>query len=73
LYFGTGDGKVGSREVAERVGHAEQFGHGGGAHLLHHGGAVRLDGALGRAQEAGDLLVESAGDDEAEDLPCAGR
>ena len=73
MYFGTIGGGVGSDEVAEFIGQVDEFGHGGGAHLLHHGGAVRLDGALGRAQEGSDLPVESAGDDEVKDLPLAGR
>ena len=47
----------------EPSGETHELGDRAGPHLLHHLCAVRLDGALGRADVAGDLLVEPAGHD----------
>ena len=57
---------------AQPVRHADELGEGAGLHLLHDAGAVDLDRLLGRAQLGAHLLVEQAGDDEAEDLALTG-
>ena len=57
---------------AELVGKADELGEPGGLHLPHDLAAMHLDGHLADPELAGDLLVEPAGDDEAQDLSLAG-
>src|SRR5690349_20982623 len=64
-------GRERGREV-ELVSDADELGERRDAHLPHEVGAMKLDGALGRAELAGDLLVEEPTDDQGQDLPFAG-
>src|SRR5438270_1606396 len=66
-----GSGGVRGAE-AELVGKADELGEPGGLHLPHDLAAMHLDGHLADPELAGDLLVEPAGDDEAQDLSLAG-
>src|SRR5438067_9063601 len=66
-----GSGDVRGAE-AELVGKADELGEPGGLHLPHDLAAMHLDGHLADPELAGDLLVEPAGDDEAQDLSLAG-
>src|SRR5262245_55264613 len=60
---------VGSEPQA--LGETTALGRGAHFELGHHLGTLRFDRSLGDAEGGGDLLVESAGDDEAEDLALA--
>ena len=55
-------------EQAQAFGESAELGRRSDAQLEEDLGAVRLDGALGDPQLTGDLLVETSGHDELEDL-----
>src|SRR6267142_1143518 len=57
----------------ELLSHPDEIGQRRGLHLPHDLAAMDLDGFLGRAKLAGDLLVQKALDDEREDLTFAWR
>src|SRR5262249_55592736 len=58
---------------AEPCSEVHQLGHGARLHLRHDVPALLLDGRFGRAQLAGDLLVEEAGDDPCQHVALARR
>ena len=58
---------------ADPLGKRYKFRQGLGLHFLHHSVAVGLDGAFGRSQRVGDLLVGIAANDKVEDLPLTRR
>src|SRR5689334_1219631 len=60
-------------EHAEPLRVRDKFGKGVHLHLLHHLVAMRFDGALGRSQLMGDLLVDLAANDQTEHLPLSRR
>ena len=53
--------------------HRDEFGQRSDLGFFHHPLTMRLDGALGRAQRVGDLLVGLAADDQFEDVALARR